>query len=91
LKVKHVSRDELKKLLMTIDKERVVTPYENAEEASGWVFVVVFSIGTYYFIGVDHFTDYGNGLIRVEWYPAGVYLPAMLKDVLAYYPYGWVE
>jgi len=91
MKLRHISRHELKRLLETIHPEHLVSPYKNVEEASGWVFVVIFSTGTYYFVGVDHFTDYGNGIIRVEWYPAGVYLPAMLKDVLAYYPYGWVE
>jgi len=99
---KVVTKKELKALVPEIGKEihidgmktrllGIITPYEDIDQASGWVFVVVFSTGTFYFVGVDHFTDYGNGIIKVEWYPSGVYVPAMVKDVLMYYPYGWVE
>jgi len=92
---KVLSKEDIKKIIEE-SKGRIITPYETPEQSAGWVFIVWFSSGlsntgvvAWYFFGIDHMTRNPDGTTTVEWYPAGIYVPMVLKNVVGYYVYGW--
>jgi len=97
MRYKVLTKEDIKKLAAE-HAGRIVTPYESPEQSKGWVFIVLLSsaqsdtgVTGWIFIGVDHFTRNPDGTVTVEWYPAGVFVPCILKNVVGYYVYGWVD